>query len=775
MVAFEIMWTNVCAARSTKLSLFVLAVLTLGSCSSSKEFSKDASPLRKVTYTIITDDDRVSVKNIRKELNDQVQQLPQRKSALNPRTWGKPLVIYDEEKTVESADRFQQYLHNRKGFYDAKVSFETDLRGNGAYVNYLIELGQRHYVKSVTMNSDDRRLLELFESNQDKSILGEGVPLDSRLFDREQARLINLAKDNGYADFAGNYIEYKGDSSNYEVDVTISIYPPYPLPKHTRYTVGDVNVYTEHVASSTPTSRRIDTVNQRFFHAKSDGFIVDPGTISSVIPIGRGDVFSREAEVRTNRNLTRLSPYRFITIDPYLNDDQDSIYNYNIFLTQYRNKWIFDTGGNLFFSVLNSSTITNQDLLGFSGSLGWENRNFSNRAIAHRFGLEGSYEVEIPSLRPNTVSLQLRNSFELPGIVDILNTGPFLNRIGLLTDRSFNNLNYDGTTKLDFSVGLTNILGFYSLNTVELSWAYNFQPDPYARYTFKQIGLNILDTRKEDAFEEILSTNPLLQRSFEGYLLSGLLFKELSIYRRTRETEGQSYWAFVSSLESSGLENFAINSLVNLFRPNNKSRWTVAGLEVAQYVRLENDIRYYKQVRPRSSFAARFNVGIGIPYGIPSESGAVEVIPYIRQFFVGGPNSIRGWQLRELGPGSYQHVPNTENEPFFQAADFKLEMNTEYRFDLFYVFEGAVFADAGNVWTLANDETRPGSKFASRFLSEMAVSAGWGLRLDFDYFLFRFDFGYKVRSPFADEEGRHWFVNDNGVLGNINFAINYPF
>ena len=147
----------------------------------------------------------------------------------------------------------------------------------------------------------------------------------------------------------------------------------------------------------------------------------------------------------------------------------------------------------------------------------------------------------------------------------------------------------------------------------------------------------------------------------------------------------------------------------------------------------------------------------------------------------GGPNSLRGWQLRELGPGSYSDriLDPILGQPFFQTGDFKLEFNFEYRFDLFWFWEGAVFLDMGNVWTIKNDSERIGSKLTSRFLDEMAMSTGWGLRADFDYFILRLDFGYKLRNPFPDPEtNSHYILTNgkyNGILGNVNFAINYPF
>jgi len=322
---------------------------------------------------------------------------------------------------------------------------------------------------------------------------------------------------------------------------------------------------------------------------------------------------------------------------------------------------------------------------------------------------------------------------------------------------------------VDFSVGITDIINAYRINTVNASWAYKFQPDERNRYVWRQIGLNILDTTIDDVFQStILDSNPLLERSFDDYLFTGFLMRELNVFRQTKESARGGSLAFLGNLEFSGLETLALNSI---FSPN--SDWRVANLDFASFIRIDTDLRYYKKVKDRSSFALRFNLGVALPLG-----GEDEVIPFVKTFFVGGPNSLRGWQIRELGPGSYsEKVLNpVPGEPFFQTGDFKLEFNAEYRFDLVWFWEGAIFVDAGNSWTLRTDPERPGSKLSGRFLDEIAVSTGWGVRADFDYFLLRFDVGYKVRSPFEiPDTGSHIIWDQNSILGNINFAINYPF
>ncbi len=759
-----------------KVILLLIILFLLNSCASTKVIKEGDYILVKNTFHLITSDKHIDKNKLLKELGDIVIQIPQKKSFLNPRTWGKPLTIYSVDLTEETVESFEKFLKNRKGFYHVSIDYIEKIRNNNVHVIYNIELKDRNYIRSIKFESKDTVLVHLLEEFKDMEI-NVGDPLDGAAFEREKIRLVRIAKNHGYADFNGNFIDFRGDSSLHKTDVTIFLYPPIDQNQHTAYRVGDINIYTEHLSTNTPYFSKKDTIDDLVFYSKSDQFIVKPEVISKVMPLRKGSLFSRDIEEQSTRNLTELSPYKFINIAPYRDTLTSDIYNYNIFLTPHENKWVFDAGGDIFFSILNSNTISNEDLIGLSGNIVFENRNFAQRAIRHRFGIEGTFEIEIPSLRPNTVSLQLNNSFELPGIIDIFNAGSFLNKVGLLTDRSYKNLDLNGSSKFDFNFGVTRILQYYDLNTINASWSYTFQPDPYARYVYKQIGVNILDTNIKDDFADILTTNPLLAQSFKPYLMTGFLFREINISRRSREGENGSYFTYIGSFEVSGIENFVLNKIVNGIS-NYDQRWKIGNLDLSEFVRFENDIRFAQPVLRRASFAARLNMGIVVPFGGLASDGLKPVVPYVKQYFVGGPNSLRGWQIRELGPGAYDSPTDPDDpQPFFQAGNLKLELNMEYRFDLFYIFEGALFFDMGNIWTLRDEIERPGAKISNKMLNQIAMSTGWGLRLDFDYFLFRFDFGYKLRSPFPDPKtGKRFILFDrNGILGNINFAINYPF
>lgn len=202
----------------------------------------------------------------------------------------------------------------------------------------------------------------------------------------------------------------------------------------------------------------------------------------------------------------------------------------------------------------------------------------------------------------------------------------------------------------------------------------------------------------------------------------------------------------------------------------------IFGVPFSQYAKMEHDFRFYHKFTEKTSFASRFIGGIAYPYGNS------EFIPFSKQFFAGGSNSIRAFRARTLGPGSFDPRTIEPGTLLDQAGDIKLELNAEYRANLYKFLNVAAFVDAGNVWLINDDKNRPGGKFSKEFLSEIAVGAGVGLRLDFSILILRLDLAMPLRVPYY-EKGDRWAFDrinfgdsswrkDNLIL---NIAIGYPF
>ena len=274
-------------------------------------------------------------------------------------------------------------------------------------------------------------------------------------------------------------------------------------------------------------------------------------------------------------------------------------------------------------------------------------------------------------------------------------------------------------------------------------------------------------------FDSLIAENILLKKNFQQQFIVGSNYSFTLNSQLIKKTGNQIYFKGTTEIAGNVLSEF--NALTGgKINPENPA--TLFGAPYSQYARFDIDARYFYTWNPSRQIATRLITGIGIPYDNSNS------LPYIKQFFIGGSNSIRAFRARTLGPGS-NPPPSADSVSFFeQAGDMKLEMNAEYRFGIISIVKGAVFVDAGNIWLWHNDPLRPNGKFTNNFYKEMAVGTGAGLRFDASFIVVRFDFSIPIRKPWLPEKER-WVINQIDFANNtwlrnnlvLNIAIGYPF
>ncbi|WP_311195915.1 BamA/TamA family outer membrane protein [Antarcticibacterium sp. 1MA-6-2] len=273
-----------------------------------------------------------------------------------------------------------------------------------------------------------------------------------------------------------------------------------------------------------------------------------------------------------------------------------------------------------------------------------------------------------------------------------------------------------------------------------------------------------------DLYREQIALNPNLERIIEEQLIFGPTYT--FTFTNTMETAKKNTFYYQGHVDLAG----NVTGLITGADVDAGKQKEVFGVPFSQYVKLENDFRHYLNLGRGLDLASRIIVGTGLPYGNSRE------MPFIKQFFVGGTNSVRAFRARSVGPGAYhEEVPPSSFLPD-QSGDIKLELNTELRAHIYSVVEGAVFVDAGNVWLMNEDPNKPGAEFSKDFLKELAVGTGVGLRFDFNFLILRTDLAFPIRLPYLPE-GNRW-VFDQVDFGNrdwrrenlvFNLAIGYPF
>ncbi|HEY0272800.1 MAG TPA: BamA/TamA family outer membrane protein, partial [Chitinophaga sp.] len=478
------------------------------------------------------------------------------------------------------------------------------------------------------------------------------------------------------------------------------------------------------------------------------------------ILLRHGETFSNVKYNATINKLYDLGVWQFVTVN--YRENRDTTLDALLFLTPRRRQSLGAT-----FEVSTSSDY----LLGSGITLSSRHLNLHRSATS----LDVSLNTGIELIRTNEA--WVLQSKEFGGSVNF--TFPkFITPFRISQDRLSS-----VKTKLNLGADYLSRVAKFDITNINAAFGYDWTPSTYRRWIVNPISLNYVGTKLNPYFEDtVVNKNPYLKRSFEPAFIGGEVASY--IYTNNDALHRQHYSFFRINLEESGLWLNGVNSLVGLANNHKNDLQDYTGLTISNFVKVEADYRHYWK-RPRAAFATRAYAGVGVAYGSST------VLPYIRQFTAGGPNSIRAWRLRTLGPGSYHDTSATATIFPDQTGDMKLEANAEYRFDLIRMFDGTVnlkgatFLDAGNIWMLRKDPDRPGSDFEfSQLYHDLALGTGVGLRLDFSFFLIRLDWGIPLKVPYFTGNANGWYLSEwkhfsdpswrrDNVIWNV--AIGYPF
>jgi outer membrane protein assembly factor BamA len=400
------------------------------------------------------------------------------------------------------------------------------------------------------------------------------------------------------------------------------------------------------------------------------------------------------------------------------------------------------------FTVESEATNTGGNI-GVAGSVGYRNKNTFRGAEILQLRIRGGLEA-IPNFTGDTLErkrLFFFNTYEIgPEFSLSFRKFPLPSFLEKNTSRYFNplstfNFAYNYQERPDYTRSVTN----FSFNV-------NWTQSRNQRWIIYFPDINAVRVNLSPEFRATLESlnDPRLRYSYDPHLITSI----------------HGSWIFNNQATSTtGNFIFLRPNLEYAFKAFNSS------LAIARYVKFDVDFSYHQYVNPFNNLIYRFAFGVGFP------QQSTRALPFEKSFFAGGANSVRAWSARTLGPGSYRQTLNIE-----QSGDIKIEANVEYRSNIFrfpngIVLEGAAFADAGNVWTRNEDESRPGSQFdTNTALSELGIGSGVGLRFNFSFFIFRSDFAVKLRDPSLGNN-RWVYPQQKFVIGDIttSLAIGYPF
>ena len=642
---------------------------------------------------------------------------------------GEAPVVYDTVMAERSCEALRSAMSNM-GYLHSEVELQTRRKGKKVRVTYILKPGEPYYLRNVRYDIADDSIRALLDADRQYT-LRTGAPFTVERLDAERNRITNFLLENGYYKFNKDFIHFSADSArdSREIDLTLHLdkYRPNsnaPETLHPRYTIGTVS-YASGDKGNIQLRPKVLQYN------------------TAIIP---GTPFSANALQKTYNNFARLKAIRYTNIK-FSELPDTSVLDCDIQVSTNKPHTL---------SFQPEGTNTAGDL-GAAASLTYENRNIFHGSELFSIELRGAFEA-ITGLEgyqnQDYEEYSVEAKLQFPRFV-----APFLSKT--FRRRS------TASSELSVAWDLQNRPEFHR-RVFSTAWRYRWaEPRHHVSYRFDLLDLNyvympwISATFKHDYLDSVSNRNAILRYNYEDLFIMKMGFgitynNDKLALRANVETAGNLLGAFANMAS---------------FRKNDVGQHTLFNIAYAQYVKFDFD--FTKQIRfdTHNVLALHGAFGIAYPYGNST------VLPFEKRYFSGGANSVRGWGVRELGPGKFK---GTDGRIDFinQTGDMKLDLSAEYRTFLFWKFDGAAFIDAGNIWTLRSYAEHPGGQFKiSEFYKQIAVAYGVGLRLNFGYFILRFDMGMKAINPAYENHKEHYaFLNpDFGRDFSFHFAVGLPF
>ena len=685
------------------------------------------------------------------------------------RKLGEPPVIYDPDLAEASSSQLFQFLAN-KGYFNADVTVDSvkNEKKKKIELTYNIAPGPRKVISQVEYEFPDSAVKNIVMADSSKFLTYPGQPLTRDVLENQRAVVADALRNNGYYNFGKECITFVADTTEGSSDVELLVKVNYPSgPQkgrqdlYSRYIIRKVTVIADADA--------IDSENPALALAKDsvqfngieilygESRYLRPSVIADNCYLSSGEVFSQKNVDRTYRAFSRLGILKFINVSfvPVGHIGDDGILDAYIMLTP---------GKSQTASVELEGTNSEGDL-GVAVGLTYSHRNIGRGSETFTGKLRGSYESISGNLEGLLNNRYMEYSVDL-GLSMPEFKAPISRRIRRRVQAS---------TEMNFSMNYQE-RPEYTRVISTAGWSYKWTDfRKNNRHTFTPIDINYvyLPASTNDFIDLIAPDNPLLRYSYEDHFIMRMGWRWYHSNKREATPWQKSMQRDIYNVrvnaEIAGNLLFAISSIFAHRSDFHKDPYKIFGIHYSQYFKLEADYALLHRFDEKNSVAFRVGGGIGVPYGNS------EMLPFEKRFYGGGANGVRGWAVRTLGPGAYPGR-NSVSDFINQCGDIRLITSAEYRAKLFWVLELGAFIDIGNIWTIRDYPFQQGGVFKfDEFYKQFAAAYGLGLRMDFNYFLLRFDLGMKAHNPAMGEKpwpliSPRWHRDSS-----FHFSIGYPF
>lgn len=659
---------------------------------------------------------------------------------------GEQPVYMDKVKPAKTIKILNNRLENR-GFYNSQITYKTEQKGKFASVVYDIQLTKPYRLNQVLLESDSSEVYRDIKETQYKSFLKNGDRFDLDKFKEERERIDTELKKKGYYSFNSQYLIFEVDTNQAQDKEFIAyLRLKRNLPKEAikKYTLDTVLVHSNYGIDSDSATHSVDTLNGISFVRKNDFF--KPKRLRPFIFLEKDAFYNPENSRITSDRLSSIGTYKYVNInysivDTVLKDSTRGLLKTEILLSPLPKYSL---------SAQLQALSKSNNFIGPALNFYFSDRNVFGGGEVWNASLYGGYELQllIDNNQNRLSSTQIGASTDLvfPRFLS-----PF----------TFFEYNKYAVPKTKIKVGYERLLrgGLFQLNTFNIRFGYLWKETKtkyHELFPFNANFVRLSNTSSE--FNKVLDENLFLKNSFRQEFIAGIIYS--FTYNELSNAKKKTPLFLSTSADLAG------NTLGLLNRSTGRAgNEQVFGLRYAQYAKVDVDVRQYFRLKKKQVFIARFFGGIGVPYGNSDQ------LPFSKQFFSGGPFSVRSFRIHSLGPGTFRSTNDDAGAFFNQSGDVKLEANLEYRFPIVSILEGALFTDAGNVWLLNSNDDLPGGEFTRDFAKQLGAGAGVGIRANIQNFAIRLDLGIPVMQPFEANEQVSLDLN-RSVL---NFAIGYPF
>lgn len=727
---------------------------------------------------------------------------------------GEPPVIIDTKKAEISKERLSGFYYN-SGFLKNNVTLAIDSVGNKrGKITYRVETGKPYHIDTISRVIETPAIDSLYASEENKSFLKKGAQYSYQSFDNERKRITQQFRNNGVYHFQENHVKFDAiiDDSIQKMNVVLKIEDrnvkegdTLIKKPFTIYKISQVNIFTNNSSKKEKNNVKDSAVYNNYNIYSSGRLNYKPKALTNAVFIEKGKLFSDNDRTLTSKALSNLKVFNYPNIE-YTQDPADSTKTSliaNIYLVNKpKFKWT---------PSIDVSTSDVQEF-GISGNMSFTWRNVFKRAEILELSTRGNIGSSQDLANPNNVFFNISEygadaKLNFPRIffpISVKNiikkemfpstqisTGITNQRnIGLDKQSLSSSISYSWSTNNNKNNFKFELLGINYVRNLNVGNYFNVYRNSYNRineiaaiYNTNDSYEDAFGNLREDSvldfivdvlsgttaltpndadFKSVLSISERYVRLAEDNLIVSSSF----VYNRTTKNNinDRNYYNFKAKIESAGnFLSFLGNSLNLSTEESTAGNSKLFGIEYAQYIKSEVDFVKHWDFGKKNTLAMRSFAGIAIPYG------NAKSIPFSRSYFSGGSNDNRGWQAYSLGPGRSGGVLD------FNEANLKLAFSTEYRFRVGGNLYSALFVDVGNIWNvLDNVEDERYTFTGLKSLQDLAVGSGIGFRYDFDFFVFRFDLGYKTYDPAREIKDR-WFKGINFSKTVLNFGINYPF